>query len=36
MVDVPYHRVDEVRDRLHAIHPEAEDRGIDPHVPAFP
>ena len=36
MVDVPYHRVEEVRDRLHAIHPEAEDRGVDPHVPAFP
>jgi len=36
MVDVPYHRVEEVRERLHAIHPEAEDRGVDPHVPAFP
>jgi len=36
MVDVPHHRVDEVRDRLHTIHPEAEDRGLDPHVPAFP
>jgi len=36
MVDVPDWRVDEIRDRLHAIHPEAEDRGLDPHVPAFP
>lgn len=36
MVDVPFHRVEEVRERLHAIHPEAEDRGVDPHVPAFP
>jgi hypothetical protein len=36
MVDVPEHRVEEIRDRLHAMHPEAEDRGLDPHVPAFP
>jgi len=36
LVDVPHHRVDDVRERLAAIHPEAEDRGIDPHVPAFP
>jgi len=36
MVDVPDSRVDEVRARLHAIHPEVEDRGLDPHVPAFP
>lgn len=36
LVDVPHHRVDEVRERLAAIHPEAEDRGLDPHVPAFP
>ncbi len=36
MVDVPHHRVDEVRERLAAIHPEVEDRGLDPHVPAFP
>jgi len=36
MVDVPGTRVDEIRTRLHAIHPEAEDRGLDPHVPAFP
>ncbi|HEX4885621.1 MAG TPA: DUF1269 domain-containing protein [Casimicrobiaceae bacterium] len=36
MADVPEHRVDEIRDRLHAMHPEAEDRGLDPHVPVFP
>ena len=36
MADVPQHRVDEVRTLLNAQHPEAEDRGIDPHIPAFP
>jgi hypothetical protein len=36
MADVPEHRVDEIRERLHAMHPEAEDRGLDPHVPVFP
>ena len=36
MVDVPKHRLDEVRALLNAEHPEAEDRGIDPHIPAFP
>jgi hypothetical protein len=36
MADVPQHRVVEVRDALHDRHPEAEDRGIDPHIPAFP
>ena len=36
MVDVPDSRVEEIRERLHQIHPEAEDRGLDPHVPAFP
>jgi hypothetical protein len=36
MVDVQDWRVEEIRERLHAIHPEAEDRGLDPHVPAFP
>jgi len=36
MVDVPEWRVEEIRERLRAIHPEAEDRGLDPHVPAFP
>jgi len=36
MVDEQDWRVEEIRERLHAIHPEAEDRGLDPHVPAFP
>ena len=36
MADVPDHRVNEVRELLTARHPEAEDRGIDPHIPAFP
>ena len=36
MADVPEHRVNEVRERLNERHPEAEDRGIDPHIPAFP
>ena len=36
MADVPEHRVEEIRERLRATHPEAEDRGLDPHVPAFP
>jgi hypothetical protein len=36
MADVPQHRVEEIRSLLNAQHPEAEDRGIDPHIPAFP
>ncbi|MHB8493591.1 MAG: DUF1269 domain-containing protein [Casimicrobiaceae bacterium] len=28
--------VTEVRENLRLRHPEAEDRGIDPHIPAFP
>jgi hypothetical protein len=36
MADVPEHRVAEVRGLLNASHPEAEDRGVDPHIPAFP
>lgn len=36
MADVPQHRVAEVRELLNAQHPEAEDRGIDPHIPVFP
>lgn len=36
MADVPKHRVDEVRSLLNAEHPEAEDRGVDPYIPAFP
>ncbi len=36
IADVPERRVEEIRERLHAVHPQAEDRGLDPHVPAFP
>jgi hypothetical protein len=36
MADVPQSRVEEVRGRVDAQHPEIEDRGLDPHVPAFP
>ncbi|MEP6656340.1 MAG: DUF1269 domain-containing protein [Betaproteobacteria bacterium] len=36
MADIPQHRVGEVRELLNACHPEAEDRGIDPHIPVFP
>jgi hypothetical protein len=36
MVDVPQTRVEEVRERLNAIHPEVEYRGLHPHVPACP
>ena len=36
MADVPQYRVNEVRESLGARHPEAEDRGVDPHIPAFP
>ena len=36
MADIPEHRVNEVRELLASRHPEAEDRGIDPHIPAFP
>jgi hypothetical protein len=36
MADVPQHRVNEVRESLGARHPEAEDRGVDPPIPAVP
>jgi len=36
MADVPQHRANEVRELLASRHPEAEDRGVDPHIPAFP
>ncbi len=36
MVDVPAHRCEEIRELLRSIHPEIEDRGLDPNVPAFP
>ena len=36
ILDVPVNRVDEVRDIIKAHHPEAEDHGIEPTMPAFP
>ena len=36
MVDVPYTRVDEVRDIVRARHPEATPAGADSRYPAFP
>ena len=36
MADVPDHRLNQVRDAMRGRHPDAEDRGIDPHIPAFP
>jgi uncharacterized membrane protein YeaQ/YmgE (transglycosylase-associated protein family) len=36
MADVPQTRVDDVRRQVSTGHPEIEDRGLDPHVPAFP
>ena len=36
MVDVPVERVEEVRKVVKQHHPEAEDHGIEPIMPAFP
>lgn len=36
MVDVPVHRVDEITDLVHSKHPEANVRGVDHTIPAFP
>jgi hypothetical protein len=36
MVDVPAHRVGEIRRLVAAHHPEAGDSGIEPEIPAFP
>jgi hypothetical protein len=36
MADVPESKVDEVRGTVGAVHLDVEDRGLDPHVPAFP
>ena len=36
MVDVPVHRVDEVSELVHTKHPEANIKGIDHSIPAFP
>jgi ABC-type nickel/cobalt efflux system permease component RcnA len=36
MVDVPVHRVDEINGMIHNLHPEADMRGVEPTIPAFP
>lgn len=36
MVDVPMHRLDEISDLVHSKHPEANIKGIDHTIPAFP
>ncbi len=36
MVDIPVERVDEIRNIVKQHHPEAEDHGIEPVIPAFP
>jgi hypothetical protein len=36
MIDVPEHNVERVKELVGARHPEAQDRGLDPHIPVFP
>jgi hypothetical protein len=36
MVDVPYHRLAEIRDLVLGRHPEAAEGGVEPTIPAFP
>jgi hypothetical protein len=36
MVDVPFHRVEEIHELLRKRHPEDKDGGVEPSVPAFP
>lgn len=36
IVDVPSGRVEEIEERLHALHPEAHLEGVEPNIPAFP
>jgi hypothetical protein len=36
MVDVPEHKVEEIKAKLGQTHPEAADRGLEPNIPAFP
>jgi hypothetical protein len=36
MIDVPEHKVEEIKTLLGQRHPEAQDRGLDPHIPVFP
>ena len=36
MVDVPHSRVENIKARLQALHPEAHLEGVEPNIPAFP
>ena len=36
MVDVPFSRVEEIREVVRRRHPEAADRGVEPALPEFP
>ncbi|MDH3638432.1 MAG: DUF1269 domain-containing protein [Gammaproteobacteria bacterium] len=36
MVDLPLHRIDDVKALIKRHHPNAEDHGLEPNVPAFP
>jgi hypothetical protein len=36
MLDVPYGRVEQARELVHARHPEASDRGVESRHPVFP
>ena len=36
MVDAPRGRVEEIEERLQALHPEAHLEGVEPNIPAFP
>jgi hypothetical protein len=36
MVDVPFRRVDEIRELVHRRHPEASGGSVEPTMPAFP
>jgi hypothetical protein len=36
MIDVPEYKVERVKALLGERHPEAQDRGLDPHIPVFP
>jgi hypothetical protein len=36
MVDVPRSRVEDIEERLQALHPEAHLEGVEPNIPAFP
>lgn len=36
MADVPRNRVEEIRQLIHSRYPRAEDRGLEPTIPAFP